>query len=73
MSNRLDRPEDALDTNAASAFLGGRPSPKTLVNWRCLGVGPAYVKYGEGLVAYLVEDLEAFRRSRRVATAGSKK
>ncbi|KAB1653249.1 DNA-binding protein [Pseudoclavibacter chungangensis] len=63
---------DALSTEQASAFLGGRPSPKTLANWRSLGIGPAYIKYGDGLVAYLVEDLEAFRRSRRVVTRGAR-
>lgn len=66
-------PEDALSPERASAFLGGRPSPKTLANWRSLGLGPAYVKYNDGTVAYLVEDLEAFRRSHRVATVGGAK
>ena len=64
-------PSAALSPEQASAFLGGRPTPKTLANWRSRGICPAYVKYGDGLVAYLVEDLEAFRRSRRVATGGA--
>lgn len=65
-------PSAALSPEQASAFLGGRPTPKTLANWRSQGIGPTYLKYGDGLVAYLVEDLEEFRHSRRVTTGGAR-
>lgn len=61
-------PEAALPPVDAAAFLG--VSAKTLVNWRSLGQGPAYTQYHGRRVAYLVEDLDAFRRANRVAAAG---
>lgn len=61
----------ALTPSAAGEYLGNIAT-KTLANWRSLGIGPAYVRYSGGKVAYLIEDLEAFRRSRRVTTGGTK-
>jgi hypothetical protein len=34
-------------------------TPKTLANWRSLGVGPPYTKL-QGRVVYSVEDIEAY-------------
>ena len=61
-------PEAALPSAGAATFLG--VSPKTLANWRSLGIGPAYVQFHGRRVAYLVEDLTAFRMAHRVATGG---
>jgi hypothetical protein len=61
-------PEPALPPVEAATFLG--VSAKTLANWRSLGQGPAYTQYHGRRVAYLVEDLVAFRSANRVATAG---
>ena len=38
-------------------------SPKTLANWRCLGIGPQFLKYGGrlGLVRYRLVDLAAWQ------------
>lgn len=61
-------PQAALPPADAAAFLG--VSAKTLANWRSLGQGPAYTQYHGRRVAYLLEDLDAFRKANRVATAG---
>ncbi|MGI6879631.1 helix-turn-helix transcriptional regulator [Microbacterium sp. gxy059] len=61
-------PSSALPPADAATFLG--VSAKTLANWRSLGQGPAYVQFHGRRVAYLVEDLDAFRRANRVVTAG---
>ena len=37
--------------------------PKTLANWRCTGVGPAFVKVGHH-IRYRPQDLQAFLDSR---------
>jgi hypothetical protein len=65
-------PEDSLPPGSAflpvlaAVFLG--VSVKTLANWRSLGLGPAYVQYNGRRVAYLMNDLESFRRANRVET-----
>lgn len=59
--------EPALLPVEAAAFLG--VSAKTLANWRSLGQGPTYTQYNGRRVAYLVEDLDAFRRANRVFTS----
>lgn len=59
----------ALNTADAARFLG--LAPKTLVNYRSLGAGPAYLKYSGKRIAYLREDLIAFRDAHRVATASA--
>jgi hypothetical protein len=50
-----------LDRKDAAAFLGF--TPKTLAEWKRLGIGPACHKVG-GRVFYRVEDLKAFIRTR---------
>lgn len=60
-------PDVALKPDEAAQYLG--VSPKTMANWRSLGLGPAYTQYYGRRVAYLIEDLDAFRRANRVATA----
>jgi hypothetical protein len=37
-------------------------SPQTLTNWRCLGRGPRFLKFG-GRVVYDHDDLQAFKNS----------
>lgn len=39
-------------------------TPKTLANWRSLGIGPAYVKL-EGRIVYSLADIEAYEQSKR--------
>lgn len=55
----------ALDTPDAGTYLGN-VAPTTLKKWRVKGTGPKYVKVGTRVV-YLVEDLDAWLRSHRVA------
>lgn len=59
-----------LDSVAAGTYLG--VSPKTLVDWRCRGRGPRYVKLGSS-VRYRRQDLDDFvaRRVRESAKDGS--
>ncbi len=60
-------PTGAVAPNEAAHYLG--LSVKTLANWRSLGNGPAYVRYGSsGRVAYRIKDLDAFMAKNRVAT-----
>lgn len=62
----------ALTNREAAEFLG--VSPKTLSNWRALGRGPAFVRYGDALtsrIAYPLSDLIAFRDAARVKTGGA--
>jgi hypothetical protein len=40
-------------------------NPKSLSNWRSKGIGPVYVKLGEGRsckIVYRVEDIQAFEQ-----------
>lgn len=64
-------PSSALPPADAATFLG--VSAKTLANWRSLGQGPAYVQFHGRRVAYLLEDLDAFRRANRVAAGGDRR
>lgn len=62
-----------LTTEEAAIYLG--LSPQTLANWRVRGLGPVYSRLGgtgRPRIVYLVEDLDAFLRSNRVQTSGSK-
>ncbi|MDB5459443.1 MAG: DNA-binding protein [Caulobacteraceae bacterium] len=43
----------------------GEITPGTLRNWRCLRIGPSYVKVGKG-VLYPISELEAWDRRNRV-------
>lgn len=55
----------ALDTIDAAAYTG--IARATLKKWRVVGTGPTYVRVGSKIV-YLVDDLDAFLRSHRVAS-----
>ena len=48
-----------------------RISPRTLERWRWLGQGPAYLKLG-AVVAYRLEDVEAFEAERRHEAVASR-
>jgi hypothetical protein len=47
---RMKRPEPLATPGEVSAFL--RMEPHTLANWRSQGVGPGYLKLGNGRVRY---------------------
>jgi len=53
---------EVLTEKEAALFL--RRSPRTLERWRAVGQGPPYVK--EGGITYLMVDLRAYLRARRV-------
>jgi DNA-binding transcriptional regulator YiaG len=57
-----------LSEKEAARILG--LSRQTLANWRCTRKGPAYHKLSNR-VLYSLEDLEAFRVSRRVNPEGA--
>jgi len=61
--NRLDD-DHQLDTAEAAKFLG--LAKQTLYNWRHLRRGPAYLKFSERKVSYLVRDLREFRARNRI-------
>lgn len=54
-----------LNTTEAAPLVG--VSPKTLMNWRVLGMGPKHIRAGRK-VAYDVNDIEAWKNVRRVAS-----
>ena len=54
-----------VDQFGAAAHVGV-VSPKTLENWRGLGIGPRYLKLG-GRVAYRIADLDAWLDEQVVA------
>ena len=54
----------ALSPADASRYCG-QVTPKTLANWRSLGVGPVYARVG-GRVVYLISDLDAWLSANRV-------
>lgn len=53
-----------LNEKEAAKVLG--LAKRTLQNWRFRRMGPAYLKIG-GRVAYLAEDLDEYRKKRRIA------
>lgn len=56
-----------LKDNDAAKYLG--VGVQTLRNWRHLSKGPPYLKLSpgpRGRIGYLVEDLQAYRRQRRI-------
>ena len=62
-------PSAMFDPAGAAAYIGGAESPLcilTLADWRCKGIGPAYIKVGR-LVRYRQSDLDAWLQSRVVA------
>ena len=61
----IDR-KKLLDTTQAAEFLG--LSKLTMNRWRCQGLGPSYVKFGNK-IKYKLDDLEAYIASHRVAVS----
>lgn len=59
------RPLEVVNNGTAARVLG--VAPKTLNNWRTLGIGPPHLKYGgrHGPVRYLLSDLVAWQQSHR--------
>jgi hypothetical protein len=55
----------AVDSTHAAEVLG--ITCKTLANWRCLGVGPQFIKHDgrNGAVRYRLVDLVAWQDARR--------
>jgi hypothetical protein len=54
-----------VDQFGAAAYVGV-VSPKTMENWRSLGIGPRYLKLG-GRVAYRIADLDAWLEEQVIA------
>lgn len=48
----------------------GEITVRTLANWRCLGVGPRYLKCG-GRVIYPLHEVVAWERARTVGSTSS--
>lgn len=55
-----------LLSTAEAAPLAG-VSTKTLENWRCMGLGPKFVRAGR-LVRYDPDDIKLWRDARRVSS-----
>jgi len=54
-----------LSTVEAAPLAG--VSAKTLENWRCMGLGPKFVRAGR-LVKYDPDDIQVWRDARRVSS-----
>lgn len=54
-----------LTTVEAAPLIG--VEPKTAENWRCMGVGPKFIRVGR-LVKYDPDDIEAWKAARRVSS-----
>lgn len=67
-----DAPSLAVNAKDAAAMLG--VAPRTLANWRTLGIGPAFVRIGQvhSRTLYRVDDLRAWLDANRVETTASK-
>jgi hypothetical protein len=67
-------PAEAVDTARAGEVLG--LAPKTLTNWRSLGIGPPYIKFGGrgGAVRYPLDHLNHYREAhlQKPATRGGR-
>ena len=57
--------KDLLSTNQAAPLAGVKA--KTLENWRCLGLGPKFVRVGR-LVRYDPEDIRIWREARKASS-----
>lgn len=61
--DKLLRPEEA--------FPNGKPSAKTLANWRVLGKGPKFVRVG-GLIYYHADDIAAWVKANTFSSTSEK-
>lgn len=64
--------EDDILLTAKEASPVVRVAPKTLANWRSLGIGPAYTKLSGGSggrVRYRLSDLRKFLAERQIEAA----
>jgi hypothetical protein len=64
---RIDRSTDELLTSTEAA-LRLRVAPSTLVEWRYLGIGPAYSRLETGSIRYWRGDVDAWIDAQRVTT-----
>ena len=61
-----------VETAEAARILGRAPA--TIIRWRSIGVGPAYIKASRGhsgRVSYLISDLLAWRDGHRIDPAAT--
>ena len=65
-SDTIRSANQLLTTEEASRVLG--VCPKTLVRWRCEGVGPDYFKMNR-LVRYDLGELERYKQSTRITSS----
>lgn len=61
--------EKLLSESEAAPRVGVKP--KTLANWRTLGLGPKFIRAGR-LIAYDPADIEAWKDTRRVSSTSEK-
>lgn len=61
--------EKLLSQNDAAPRIGVQP--KTLANWRTLGIGPKFIRAG-GRIAYDPADIEAWKTARRVSSTSER-
>lgn len=72
LSNMIAEVEDEVLLTPREAGPVVRVAPKTLANWRSLGIGPAYTKLSGGSggrVRYRLGDLKQFLAERQVEAA----
>ena len=71
MTHHTTATQDYPVTTAEAARILGR-APATIIRWRSIGVGPAYIKASRGhsgRVSYLISDLLAWRDGHRIDPA----
>jgi len=56
--------DQPIPTKLAARVLG--MAPRTMENWRSLGIGPIYIKFGRH-IRYRMSDLEAYMASNTCA------
>ena len=55
--------EQFLTPGQLSKRWDGRPSVNTLNNWRSIGRGPKFVKFGRGIVKYPISEIETYEKN----------
>jgi DNA-binding transcriptional MerR regulator len=59
-----------LSTEEAAPYAG--VEPKTLANWRYMGIGPRFIRTSSRRVSYDPQDIENWRAERRLTSTSQK-